>query len=70
MVYVVVDHKVEDYSKWKPAFDKHGETRKNTVLKAVHSSIFLVNRIIPVSYLNLTQWITRKSSMNQKTSKE
>ena len=28
MVYVVVDHKVEDYAKWKPAFDKHGETRK------------------------------------------
>ena len=27
MVYVVVDHKVADYAKWKPAFDKHGETR-------------------------------------------
>jgi uncharacterized protein (DUF1330 family) len=27
MVYVVVDHKVADYAKWKPAFDKHAETR-------------------------------------------
>jgi len=23
MVYSVVDHKVEDYAKWKPVFDKH-----------------------------------------------
>ena len=23
MVYSVIDHKVEDYAKWKPAFDKH-----------------------------------------------
>ena len=28
MVFAVVDHKVEDYAKWKPVFDKHGETRK------------------------------------------
>ena len=28
MVYSVVDHKVEDYAKWKPAFDKHKATIK------------------------------------------
>ena len=30
MVYVVVDHKVADYAKWKPVFDKHAETRKKS----------------------------------------
>ena len=28
MVYVVVKHKVEDYSRWKPVFDEHGTTRE------------------------------------------
>jgi hypothetical protein len=27
MVYIVVKHKVEDYSRWKPVFDEHGTTR-------------------------------------------
>ena len=27
MVYVVVKHKVEDYSRWKPIFDEFGITR-------------------------------------------
>ena len=28
MVYVVVDHNVKDYAMWKPAFDKHTDTRR------------------------------------------
>jgi heme-degrading monooxygenase HmoA len=27
MVYVVLDYKVEDYAKWKPAFDNYGAAR-------------------------------------------
>ncbi|KKG14155.1 hypothetical protein EO98_09280 [Methanosarcina sp. 2.H.T.1A.6] len=27
MVYVVIKHKVEDYSRWKSIFDEHGTTR-------------------------------------------
>ncbi len=28
MVYVLVRHKVEDYAKWKPAFDEDADARK------------------------------------------
>lgn len=28
MVYVLVEHKVKDYEKWKPVFDEHGTFRK------------------------------------------
>lgn len=28
MAYVVVHHKVQDYAKWKPAYDDHQSTRK------------------------------------------
>ena len=28
MPYLLVRHKVEDYTKWKPAFDAHGTTRQ------------------------------------------
>ena len=28
MVYVLTSHTVEDYAKWKPIFDKHGDFRK------------------------------------------
>ena len=29
-MFVVVDHKVKDYAKWKPAFDNHGVTRRKS----------------------------------------
>ena len=67
MVFAVVDHKVEDYAKWKPVFDKHGETRKKQALKAGNSSTFLVSQITSVSFLNLIQTKTLQSSMNLKT---
>jgi hypothetical protein len=28
MPYILIRHKVEDYSKWKPVFDEHNATRK------------------------------------------
>lgn len=28
MTFVVVRHKVQDYARWKPAFDDHGASRK------------------------------------------
>jgi hypothetical protein len=28
MPWILVRHKVEDYAKWKPAFDEHGAARK------------------------------------------
>jgi heme-degrading monooxygenase HmoA len=28
MPYLLVRHKVEDFSRWKPIFDEHGATRK------------------------------------------
>ena len=30
MVYVLVRHKVKDYSSWKPGFDEHGSVRKES----------------------------------------
>ena len=33
MVYTVVKHRVEDYSRWKPIFDKHGFTREKAGCK-------------------------------------
>ena len=28
MPYILIRHKVKDYTKWKPAFDEHGAARK------------------------------------------
>jgi uncharacterized protein (DUF1330 family) len=28
MAYVIVQHKVQDYAKWKPMYDEHQSTRK------------------------------------------
>ena len=28
MPYILIRHKVEDYSKWKPVFDEHNSARK------------------------------------------
>jgi hypothetical protein len=34
MVYVVLDYKVEDYSKWKPVFDNYGVMRNKAGSKS------------------------------------
>lgn len=28
MTYMIVKHKIKDYDRWKPAFDKHASVRK------------------------------------------
>jgi heme-degrading monooxygenase HmoA len=30
MPYMLVRHKVEDYERWKPGFEEHGETRRES----------------------------------------
>ena len=30
MAHILVHHKVEDYNKWKPVYDGHENTRKNS----------------------------------------
>jgi heme-degrading monooxygenase HmoA len=36
MPYMLVRHKVEDYTKWKPAYDEHAATRKASGSKKAH----------------------------------
>ena len=35
MPYMLVRRKVEDYENWKPVFEEHGETRRESDSKAV-----------------------------------
>ena len=35
MPYMLVRHKVEDYERWKPGFEEHGETRRESGSKGV-----------------------------------
>jgi hypothetical protein len=28
MAYIIIQHRVEDYAKWKPVYDEHQSTRK------------------------------------------
>jgi hypothetical protein len=30
MPYMLVRHKVEDYENWKPVFEEHGDTRRES----------------------------------------
>ena len=36
MPYILVRHKVEDYAKWRPAFDEHGAARQASGCKGTH----------------------------------
>jgi len=35
MPYMLVRHKVEDYENWKPVFEEHGDTRRESGSKGV-----------------------------------
>jgi heme-degrading monooxygenase HmoA len=35
MPYMLVRHNVEDYEKWKPVFEEHGDTRRESGSKGV-----------------------------------
>jgi len=36
MNYILIRHKVEDFSKWKPAYDGHASARASAGLKEEH----------------------------------
>ena len=36
MPYMLVRHKIEDYAKWKPVYDRHVATRKTSGSKGAH----------------------------------
>jgi heme-degrading monooxygenase HmoA len=36
MPYMLVRHKIEDYAKWKPVYDRHAATRKASGSKGAH----------------------------------
>ena len=36
MPYMLVRHNVEDYENWKPVFEEHGSTRRESGSKGVH----------------------------------
>jgi heme-degrading monooxygenase HmoA len=36
MPYLLIRHKVSDFSKWKPAYDSHSTVRQDAGLKEVH----------------------------------
>jgi heme-degrading monooxygenase HmoA len=36
MPYILVRHKVEDYAKWRPAYDEHGAARQASGCKGTH----------------------------------
>lgn len=36
MQYVLIIHKIEDYDKWRPVFDEHMESRRDSGSKEAH----------------------------------
>ncbi len=60
MVYVVIKHKVEDYSRWKPVFDEHGTTRGKAGCKG--GQLFHISDD-PNSILILFEWDIKENAM-------
>ncbi len=36
MIYLLIEHKVEDFNKWKPVYDEHESVRRKNGLKEVY----------------------------------
>jgi heme-degrading monooxygenase HmoA len=53
MPYLLIRHKVEDYAKWKPAFDDHAATRRANGSKGGY---LLRNADDPNELVLLLQW--------------
>src|SRR5215211_7845845 len=53
MPYVLVRHKVEDYERWKPGFEEHGATRKESGSKGVR---LFRNADDPNETVIITEW--------------
>jgi quinol monooxygenase YgiN len=55
MPYMLVHHQVSDFAKWKPSFDKHESTRKNSGSK---SAQVFQNSENPSDVFILFEWDT------------
>src|SRR4051794_9075408 len=53
MSYLLVRHKVEDYERWKPGFEEHGATRKESGSKGVR---LFRNADDPNETVIITEW--------------
>ena len=53
MAYLLVRHKVEDYERWKPGFEDHGATRKESGSKGVR---LFRNADDPNETVIITEW--------------
>src|SRR4051794_36817085 len=53
MPYLLVRHKVEDYERWKPGFEEHGATRKESGSKGVR---LFRNADDPNQTVIITEW--------------
>ena len=59
MSYMLVRHKVEDYSKWKPIFDEHGAVRKTAGCKG---GIVFRNSDAPNEVIILLEWDNKENA--------
>jgi len=59
MSYMLVRHKVEDYSKWKPIFDEHGAVRKTAGCKG---GIVFRNSDAPNEVIILFKWDNKENA--------
>jgi heme-degrading monooxygenase HmoA len=61
MTYVLVNHKVEDYDKWKPVYDENGAMRKASGSKG---AFVFRSAEDPNHLVVLTQWEDVESAKN------
>lgn len=66
MTYVLVIHKVEDFDRWKPAYDEHGAVRKANGSKG---AFVFRNTDDPNQLVVITQWENLESAKNFAESK-
>ena len=61
MTYVLVIHRVEDYSKWKPIYDEDGATRK---AKGSKGSFVFHNANDPNHIVVMSKWENLEEAKN------
>jgi heme-degrading monooxygenase HmoA len=67
MTYLLVNHKVEDYDKWKLAYDENGDMRK---VKGSKGAFVFRTAEDPNHILVLTEWENLESAKNFAEDKE
>lgn len=60
MVYLLIQHKVEDYNKWKPFFDEHGKVRKANGSKG---ATLYRDTNDPNNIAVLTEWESKETAL-------